>query len=279
MQIKQICKPILDKLNRALLDSIPVERQTLYQAARYSFETGGKRIRPLIVILSCHDLGGEMDSAYDAALAIEMIHSYSLIHDDLPCMDDDDLRRGRPSIHKAFDEATAVLCGDFLLTEAFSILAKSEAYSAEKKVKLISTLTRYSGGEELLMGQMLDLKMVDQKGSLEELNEIYFKKTASLFSCALEFGAILADKGEETQNLLREIGRKIGMAFQIQNDFLGQKKDLEQKRFTIFSMLNQKQARMVQRKYFEEALSMLEEKDLSFSCLKDLFEEVLNHEV
>ncbi len=279
MQIKQICKPILDRLNSALLDSIPDKKHTLYQAARYCFETGGKRIRPLTVLLSCNDLGGEIDLAYDAALAIEMIHTYSLVHDDLPCMDDDDLRRGRPTVHKAFDEATAVLCGDFLLTEAFSLLTNSKIYSAETKVKLISTLAHYAGGKELLMGQMLDLKMVDQKGSLEDLNEVYLKKTASLFSCSLEFGAILANRDEETQSLLREVGRKIGIAFQIQNDFLGQEKDLEQKRFTIFSMLSKKQARIAQRKYFEEALSMLNEKDLPFTCLKGLFEDILNHEI
>ncbi len=166
MQIKQICKPILAKLNEALLDSIPEENQTLYQAARYSFETGGKRIRPLIVLLSCHALGGEMDSAYDAAVAIEMVHNYSLVHDDLPCMDDDDLRRGRPTIHCAFNEATAVLSGDFLLTEAFSVLAENTTYSAEKKLNS-SLHLRITQRKELLMGQSLDLQMVDTKGSLK----------------------------------------------------------------------------------------------------------------
>ncbi len=100
-----------------------------------------------------------------------------------------------------------------------------------------------------------------------------------MFSCALEFGAILANRDEAIQNLMREVGKKIGMAFQIQNDFLGQEKDLEQKRFTIFSILSKKQARIEQRKYFEEALSILDQNDVSFACLKDLFEEILGHEV
>ena len=274
MQISQICKPIRDRLNQALIQAIPEETSLLYQAARYALEGGGKRIRPILVLLSCHDLGGEMDLGYDSALALEMIHNYSLIHDDLPCMDNDDFRRGRPTVHRAFGEAQAVLCGDYLLTLAFSILSNNSSITAEHQVNLISRLAYYSGGKELLEGQIQDLAMINKKGSLKILEEVYLKKTSSLFSCALEFGAILANKDAETQKVMRDAGKLLGLAFQIENDFLGKEKDLEGQKFTVLSLLSDKQARVLQQKYLQEIKTLFSTLDLSMTLVNDFLNEM-----
>lgn len=279
MQIKQICKPIRDRINQELLDSIPKEESPLFQAAAYCLQHGGKRARPLILLLACHDLGGDMESSYDAATALEMIHNYSLVHDDLPCMDNDDLRRGVPTLHKAFDEATAVLCGDYLFTEAFSILSQSKMLDAEKKLKLITLLSKYSGGHELLLGQSLDLRMVDQTGSLDDLHQIYLKKTSSLFCCALEFAGVLSGSNGYVQSRLKQAGQKIGLVFQIQNDFLGKEKDNAQNKFTILSLFSLQQARALKEKYFNEAIKILDECEIPFIHLKDFFMEIMSHEV
>lgn len=278
MQIKLICKPIRDKVNELLLKRVK-EDQPLYDAAHYCLKNGGKRVRPLLLILACQDLGGEMELAYDPALALEMIHNYSLVHDDLPCMDNDDLRRGLPTVHRKFDEATAVLCGDLLFTEAFTLLAESKSLTSEHKLKLIALLAHYAGGKELLLGQALDIKMVDQMGSLENLQQIYLKKTSSLFCCALEFAAILSSSTPKIQSLLKQVGEKIGVVFQIQNDFLGSKKDKEQNKFTILSLLSMQQALLLKEKVHIEALELLDQCDLPFLNLKAFFEEIVSHEV
>lgn len=278
MQIKLICKPIRDKVNELLLKRVKKD-QPLYDAAHYCLKNGGKRVRPLLLILACHDLGGDMENAYEPALALEMIHNYSLVHDDLPCMDNDDLRRGLPTVHRKFDEATAVLCGDLLFTEAFTMLAESQTLKPDQKLKLITLLAHYAGGKELLLGQALDLKMVHQVGSLENLQQIYLKKTSSLFCCALEFAAVLSHANPRVYSLLKQVGEKIGLVFQIQNDFLGSKKDTEQNKFTILSLLSMQQAQLLKDKVHREALELLDQCDIPFLRLKDFFEEIVSHEI
>lgn len=275
MQIKQICKPIQDKLQDKLLKLIPEGKKPHYEAAKYSLSSGGKRIRPLLVLLTCLDLGGDTDLAYEGACAIEYIHTYSLIHDDLPCMDDDDYRRGKPSVHKAFGEAIAVLCGDFLMTQAFSIISDSNQIKALQKVDLISLLCHYSGGEQLIDGQVLDIHMSGKVGHFQDLQEIYLRKTAALFCCSLEFGAIFSNASPEIRQYLHQAGKKIGLAFQIKNDFIGLEKDKKQEKFTIFTLYSKKKAQTLIQQLQSEALSLLAKCDVEFKILTEFFKEML----
>ncbi len=192
----------------------------LHAAMRYSLEAGGKRLRP-VLLMAAADLFGATDSTADAAaVAIECVHTYSLIHDDLPCMDNDDLRRGRPTVHKQFDEATALLAGDALLTHAFWKLTE---YSSEPAVVagLLAELGRAAGSEQLIGGQMEDLLAEKKAGvSADELRSIHLKKTAAMISASLAMGGIVARAGSENVERLRTLGKHLGLAFQIIDDVL-----------------------------------------------------------
>jgi len=277
MQINPALKPISDKFEETLFAKIPQEGKPLYDVARYVLQNKGKRVRPSLVLMTCFDLnGGDIEHAYDAAAALEMVHNYSLIHDDLPCMDDDDTRRGKPTVHIAFDEALAVLAGDFLLTHAFTTLLDSKDLTDTQKVQLAKVLSHYSGGGQLLEGQVLDLQMEGKIGHFYDLLNLYLRKTSSLFCCALEFGAILANKYEECGGLLKEVGQKIGLAFQVKNDFQGKKQDLEQEKFTIFTLQTEKQAKQMVDKALSDAIELLEKSAFDFSHLSNLIKTIFS---
>jgi len=192
----------------------------LEASMRYSVEAGGKRLRPVLVLLACEACGGDPKSAVPAAVAIELIHTYSLIHDDLPAMDDDDLRRGRPTNHKQFDEATAILAGDGLLTLAFEIIAR-EIQPAETAAACVVDLANAAGCEGMVGGQMADLE-AEHSGisSLEQLEAIHLRKTGRLLRSALTMGARIAGASPGTIGQLDHFGRCVGLAFQIADDLL-----------------------------------------------------------
>lgn len=264
MQINPICKPILEKINQRLREALDRGDERLHQAASYVLDGEGKRVRPMLTLLTLLDLSSDLDRGYGPAIALELVHNYSLVHDDLPCMDDDDERRGRPTLHKAYDEATAVLCGDYLLTQAFKILTDDPHLDAEIKVRLLERLSYYSGGSQLLLGQSLDL--LTPAGSIEELQTIYQMKTSSLFCCALEFAGILAEVSDEELHQLTQIGIKLGLAFQIENDFL--KKETEENKFTIFTLLDKKGAKLYQKKLLSELQIEMDQMHESLSHLR-----------
>lgn len=188
--------------------------QTLSNAGDYSLLSGGKRIRPLIPLLIIAGHGVEIEPYLDVICSLELIHTYSLIHDDLPSMDDDDFRRGKPSLHKAFSESTAILTGDFLLTYPFELIGRAKIPS-EMKVDLIVSLSSYSGALGLIGGQIEDL--AGGATTIPLLEEMYRKKTSALFSCALDFGAILINDTHH-RNLLCEIGTHMGIIYQYLDD-------------------------------------------------------------
>ena len=193
----------------------------IFEAAKYSALAGGKRLRPVIVLAFCRLCGGEADKAMPFACALEMIHTYSLIHDDLPCMDDDDLRRGRPTCHKAFDEATAVLAGDGLLTAAFETAAAAKGLDAEAVLRCVRILGREAGMNGMIAGQMLDLGAEHRRISLDALNLLQSLKTGCLLRAACELGCTAAGCTDaRTLEAAREYGEKLGLAFQIQDDIL-----------------------------------------------------------
>lgn len=191
----------------------------LTEAMEYSLLAGGKRIRPVLVLETCRLCGGDPALALPLACGVEMIHTYSLIHDDLPAMDDDDLRRGRPTNHKVYGEATAILAGDGLLTAAFGVLTQAEL-PTERVVEAVSCLSREAGPEGMVGGQVLDMAGEGRaltRGELEQLQQL---KTGALISAAAELGCIAAGGTEEQRCAVREYARCIGRAFQIQDDIL-----------------------------------------------------------
>ncbi|MED1739682.1 polyprenyl synthetase family protein [Bacillus swezeyi] len=195
---------------------------TLKQSMLYSLEAGGKRLRPILVLALLHAYGKKEENGIPVGCAVEMIHTYSLIHDDLPCMDDDDLRRGKPTNHKMFGEATAVLAGDALLTESFKLITfhMPAEVPAEKRLRLVNELISAAGAEGMVGGQILDMEAESRSISLQELQSIHEGKTAKLLSFSVIAGAVLADAPEEEIEKLREFSHHIGIGFQIRDDML-----------------------------------------------------------
>lgn len=201
-------------------------QKSVYEAMRYSLMAGGKRLRPVLAAAVAELLGGDVFVAAAAAVPIECIHTYSLIHDDLPCMDDDDLRRGRPTCHKAFSESTALLAGDGLLNLAFELLSCDEylTISSDIRVRLISALASASGTHGMIGGQVIDLESEKKPDmTIEELSLMHRLKTGAMISVSAEFGCILCglyDESDERLRKIREFSEKLGLAFQIKDDIL-----------------------------------------------------------
>ena len=206
-----------------LLDSPQAIPHRLHEAMRYAAQGGGKRIRPLLVY-AAGQLGDQSSPQKTemldaAAVAVECIHAYSLVHDDMPCMDDDDLRRGRPTVHKAFDEATALLVGDALQTRAFEVLANVRG-DANQRLKMITCLAAASGSRGMAGGQAIDLESVGKKLDLAGLKQMHAMKTGALLSCAVELGGITANLNAEQLAKLDQYSKALGLAFQIIDDVL-----------------------------------------------------------
>lgn len=191
----------------------------LIQAMRYSLLAPGKRLRPFLVVRCCELCGGDFDDAFAAAAAVEMVHAFSLIHDDLPAMDDDDLRRGRLTNHRKFGEAMAILAGDALLAMAFEVLG-DQAGSPERSGRLSAELARSVGWRGMIGGQAADILGESQPPSLESVQYIHVRKTAALFECSARMGAICAGAEAESVDALGRFGQKLGLAFQIADDLL-----------------------------------------------------------
>lgn len=194
----------------------------LEECIRYSLLAPGKRLRPILTLLACHACGGEMRKAVPAACSVEMIHAYSLIHDDLPAMDDDELRRGRPTNHVVYGEANAILAGDSLIARAFEILA-TEIESSEVAAKCCATLGAAAGATRLVGGQFDDLACQGQPGDRAALEAIHRRKTGALLRASLELGGLVAEATDEALGRLRQFGDNLGLAFQITDDLLDQR--------------------------------------------------------
>jgi geranylgeranyl diphosphate synthase type II len=211
---------LVEKALNQYLPSASTKPKTIHKAMRYSLFAGGKRLRPILALAAAEACGGSPEAALPAACAVECIHTYSLIHDDLPCMDDDDLRRGRPTSHKVFGEGIAVLAGDALLTIAFEILAQATPTSRYKGAALISELATASGSRWLIAGQVMDLEGEGKKITGEQLRFIHLAKTAALLTTSIRLGAMSANATEQKLNALTEFGQSLGLAFQVIDDIL-----------------------------------------------------------
>ena len=246
--------------------------QTSYRPSRtrdamfYSLLAGGKRVRPRLLLALLKGYGKEESLGYPCAAAIEMIHTYSLIHDDLPAMDDDDLRRGRPTCHIAFDEATAILAGDALLSEAFGIVMKSKC-SAEIRGRLVELLSAYAGVDGMILGQTLDIAAERQPVSdIEALEEIHRHKTGKLLTLPLLCAAWLGDHPQDIE-ALQQIGERIGLSFQIQDDILDVTRsrqelgkstsDEKNHKSTYVSLLGIEASQALADRYYEQAMQQI----------------------
>ncbi|RZR35314.1 (2E,6E)-farnesyl diphosphate synthase [Vibrio vulnificus] len=254
------------------LDKLPHQNQALIQAMRYGLVLGGKRARPFLVYATGEMLGCSHEQLDTPASAIECIHAYSLIHDDLPAMDDDELRRGQPTCHVKFDEATAILTGDALQTLAFTILAEGtlSADGETQRVAMIQALAQASGAQGMCIGQALDLAAENRAVTLEELEEIHRNKTGALIRCAVRLGALAAgEKGLAILPQLEKYSTAIGLAFQVQDDILDiisdtetlgkpQGSDQELNKSTYPSLLGLEGAMEKAHTLLHEALQVLE---------------------
>ena len=194
--------------------------EKLSEAMRYSVVNGGKRIRPILVYLTAEALGADLRLADKPATALELIHAYSLVHDDLPAMDDDDFRRGKPSCHKQYDEATAILAGDALQTLAFQVIADTDKLSATIRIALISDLAKAVGVDGMVSGQALDLSHENNDVDLKELKHMHDLKTGALITTSVRFGGLVAEADKTTLALITDFGKALGLAFQIRDDIL-----------------------------------------------------------
>lgn len=201
--------------------------KTIMDASKYSIKSGGKRFRPYLLFAVLDAFGVPLDSGLKTAGAIEMIHTYSLIHDDLPAMDDDDLRRGNPTNHKIFGEAAAILAGDNLLTESFNLIANDKKLSTADKLELIQMISKSAGQNGMIGGQMLDIEAENNKISFEELEQIHSYKTGKLISAPVKAATIIADADEKTAFHLLKFADHLGIIFQIRDDILDVTGDVE----------------------------------------------------
>ncbi|NGX28774.1 MAG: Farnesyl diphosphate synthase [Candidatus Anoxychlamydiales bacterium] len=267
----------IDLISNRLKELIPKDnnyQKKLFEAANYSLLSPAKRLRPLLVLTTLEAFKKDIKIGIDPALSIELIHTYSLIHDDLPCMDDDDFRRGKPSLHKAYPEWLAILTGDYLLTYAFEIITKANKITDKQKVDLIQSLTKYSGGFGLIAGQVTDLSFEGKKIDFEKLKFMHLNKTAALFIAAVEFGCILANAEQDIKLKFIEFAKSFGLAFQIFDDISDtedkKSSDIKKDKATAVTILGLKEAKKLASDLQEKGLEILKKLPLDTNDLEKL---------
>lgn len=255
--------------------------QVLKESMLYSLEAGGKRIRPLFVAAVCEMFNQPQNAMYTVGSAIEIIHTYSLMHDDLPCMDDDDMRRGKPTNHKVFGEALAVLAGDALNSMAFGLLASMPNVSSEQRLELVEMLSKYAGAAGMVGGQVLDMEGEKRQLSLAELENIHVNKTGALLRFSIESGAVLCNATKEQRAALVEYAHHIGLAFQIQDDILDIEgtseqlgktagKDVESDKSTYPALLTLDGAKQKLAEHYDLAIAALNRLTVDSTLLREI---------
>lgn len=258
------------------LDDVTPSR--VKDAMQYSLMAKGKRVRPNILFATLEAYGVQKELGYACASAIEMIHTYSLIHDDLPAMDDDTLRRGMPTCHVQFDEATAILAGDALLTQAFIEAAKTSD-NANINQKIVAYLAKYAGADGMILGQIRDILGEHKQLSLEDLKQIHIYKTGKLLTLPLICGAIISQHEEDIDQWIK-IGTYLGLSFQIQDDVLDETStveelgknihsDIRNEKTTYVTLLGIDNAKQEAKRYYEEAIALLKTMHLHTKPIED----------
>ncbi|MFC1782535.1 polyprenyl synthetase family protein [Planctomycetota bacterium] len=280
LRLRQTAQAVEDAIETYMALLEPAIPQKLRQAMLYSLRAGGKRLRPVISIFACRACRGLDDQALPAAAAVEIVHTYSLIHDDLPAMDDDDLRRGRPSNHKVFGEGVAILAGDALLTYAFHILAQ-HVPKASLSQQLVMELSQAAGAAGMIGGQIEDLLANSAPGTVEKVDYIHTCKTAMLLRAAARMGALCADADQHQLEMLGDYGLKLGLAFQITDDLLDvtsttqqmgkpTQKDHKAGKLTYPAVAGIEQSNQKAQDLIDQALAALADFDASAEPLRQL---------
>ena len=287
-------RSLKDTIEDALSHHLPVNSdiaQTLVDAMRYASLSGGKRIRPLLVCATCTGLGGALEDALAPACAVEFIHAYSLLHDDLPAMDDDDLRHGLPSGHIKFGEANAILAGDALHTLAFATLANAPSARTDVRLTAVQLLSEATGWQGMVGGQCFDLAAESKKLSLTQLQSLHAAKTGALIKASVQIGALFGNSkvDAETYVLLTEFATRLGLAFQVIDDVLDVTQttavlgkpagsDARLRKSTFPGLLGTEQAKSFAQELLSEAVPILERTDLKYDLLLELAQQVVNRE-
>ena len=267
-QYLQSRQRLVDQSLRKFLPGGSVAPKTIHEAMRYSVFAGGKRLRPVLTLAAAEACGGETEDALAPACAVELIHTYSLVHDDLPCMDDDDLRRGRPTSHKVYGEGMAVLAGDALLTEAFQVIARTPDTPRYQARDYVSELATAAGSKQLIGGQVLDLEGEGRKLTKRELVRIHENKTAALLTASLRRGGMTANATPKRLEALTSFGYHLGLAFQVIDDILDVTqsteqlgktagKDIAAEKATYPALLGLEKSRLEARRLTDKAMSAL----------------------
>ena len=275
MEFKEILKNKIDYVEKLLMAYMPKEegyQKTIMQAMNYSLSAGGKRLRPILTLESCKAVGGNEEDAIPFAMAIEMIHTYSLIHDDLPALDNDDLRRGKPTNHKVFGEAMATLAGDSLLNYAYEIMLSSSLNkeNSKKYLKAIYEIAKHAGIYGMIGGQVVDVESENKIIDKDKLDFIHLNKTAAMIVGCMRAGAIIGDASEEELEKITKYSENIGLSFQIVDDILdivGDEKalgkpvgsDIENHKSTYPSLLGLEKSRCIARQLIEEGKSSIKD--------------------
>lgn len=271
--------PIIEEELYSLVEKIQAPTQ-LKESMLYSLKAGGKRIRPLFVVAVCNLFHNKLHEVYTVGAAVEMIHTYSLIHDDLPSMDNDDLRRGKPTNHVVYGEALATLAGDALNTLSFGVLARMNNVTAEQRVELINLLSIAAGAEGMVGGQVLDIDGESRSLNLPELEHVHINKTGAILRFSIEAGAVLSGATLEERSALIEYAHHIGLAFQIQDDILDivgtseelgktAGKDVASHKSTYPALLTIEGAKQKLDEHYELAISALNHIDKDTSILEE----------
>lgn len=261
--------------------------KSLYHAAQYSLMAGGKRLRPILAIATAEAFGCGNEKIINAACALELVHTYSLIHDDLPCMDDDDLRRGKPTLHKVYPEAHAILAGDYLLTFSFEVIATDKLLSDAQKVQLITILSKCAGGKGMIGGQVMDIEAEGKKLNIQHLQRIHESKTGAMISASITFGGIIAGIHGANLESLKKYGQEIGLAFQIIDDILDVTQseeilgktagsDIANEKSTYVSLMGIEQAHATAHSLIQSSEKILERLPMENNVLHDLSQYIVS---
>ena len=280
-------KQLVDDRLQLLLNSKPTLYEDVRDAMRYSVSIGGKRIRPCLLMEFADICGGDREDALNIAAALEMVHTYSLIHDDLPCMDNDDMRRGMPSCHKKFGEDIALLAGDALLTLAFNVISTCKNSNPDNILKCVNILSDFAGVDGMVGGQVIDLQSEEKRVDDKTLLQMCTLKTARLIQAACLMGCVISNASEEEQKAAFDFGYNLGVAFQIVDDILDVTStteelgkpigsDSQNNKSTFVSTLGLDTARKLANEYTEKAIESLKLFGESANLLKDFTIDILD---
>jgi len=294
MEFKDVLKGKINYIETLLNEHMPKEegyQQTVIQAMNYSLKAGGKRLRPILTLESCKIVGGKEADAIPFAVAIEMIHTYSLIHDDLPALDNDDLRRGKPTNHKVFGEAMATLAGDALLNYAFEVMLSSstDKKDSNKYLKAINEIAKHAGIYGMIGGQVVDVESENKIIDKDKLDFIHLNKTAAMIIGCMRAGAIIGGANEEELEKVTKYGKNIGLSFQIVDDILditGDEaklgkpigSDIENHKSTYPSLLGLEKSRQIARQLIEEGKSSIDGLSSEIDFLNQLGDYIISRD-